>query len=237
MFFLFPPLQHFSLCYPSNGTPFLVCQLQTADRCWDTILPIKMCSSLHDIKKFPQKARKWDNSKEVREARETAVLKSSVVFGHIFLICLVWNSSFSNSGFVTFSEGIENIWTPYGSHLLFAKWSYILFSKPFISSSTGTNGVLNISTTDYNITSESLNLLTQIPRCCINCVWVCQHVLPYPLHLFQDYDNTKEHIVQHELPSWRQISSYASCTQKSRLTKIKEGDSSTWWPLQKKKHF
>lgn len=185
IFYLFPPLQHFSLCYPPNGTPCLVCQLQTAHRCRDTILPIKMCSSLHDIKKFPQKAWKRGNSKEVREARETAVLKSSVVFGHIFLICLVWNSSFSNSGFVTFSEGIENIWTPYGSHLLFAKWSYILFSKPFISSSTATNGVLNISTTDYNITSESLSLLTQIPRCCINCVWVCQHVLPYPLHLFQ----------------------------------------------------
>lgn len=158
--------------------------------------------------------------------RGCSAQKLCCVWPHIFLICLVWNSSFSDSGFVTFSEGIKNIWTPYGSHLLFAKWSYILFSKPFISPSIATDGVLNISTTDYSVTSESLSLLTQIPGHCINCVWVCQYVLSYLLHFFQDYDNTKEHILR------RQFSSYATCTQKSHLTKIKEGDSSSSWPLQ-----
>lgn len=103
-------------------------------------------------------------------SKDCCAQKLCCIRPHIFLICLVWNSSFSNSGFVTFSEGIKNIWTPYGSHLLFAKWSYILFSKPFISPSIATDRVLNISTADYSVTSESLSLLTQIPRYCINCL-------------------------------------------------------------------
>lgn len=77
-------LNIFLFVIPQNGAPSLVCQLQNADRYWGTILPIKMCFCLHYINKFPQKALKWGNSEEVRQAGEAALLKSSVVFGHIF---------------------------------------------------------------------------------------------------------------------------------------------------------
>lgn len=117
--------------------------------------------------------RQWQEGDRGR--RDCCAEKLCCVQSHSFLICLVWNPSFSDSGFVTFSEGTGNIWTPYDSHLLHAKWSYILFPKPFISPSIATDRVLNISTTDYNVTSEPLGLLTQIPWSCINCGWVRPH--------------------------------------------------------------
>lgn len=164
LFYLFPPIKHFSIYYASK---WITSPCLPTSNC---IQMLRHYSASKDVVfttlnyKIPTEGTKtgwwWEGE---RGRRDCCAEKLCYVRPHIFLICLVWNSSFSDSGFVTFSEGTRNIWTPYGSHLLRAKWSYILFSKPFISPSVATDEVLNISTMVYNVTSESLSLLTQIP--------------------------------------------------------------------------
>lgn len=153
---------------------------------------------------------------------------------NIFLICLVWNSSFSDSGFVTFSEGSGNIWTPYGLHLHSAKRSCTLFSKPVLSPSIAAYKALNISTTDYNITSSALSLFTSnsiggaltvegllagfLPH--IHNFWGCFICL---FVFVRDDDNTMEH--RESSPA------VVFYTEGSCPTKMKNGNRSSWCSL------
>lgn len=128
----------FLFVIPQNGALFDNFRLQTDG---EILFCRSRCAFLYIILKNSHEGtetEQWQRGDKGR--KDCCAQKLCCAQPHIFLICLVWNSSFSNSGFVTFSEGTENIWTPYGSHLLFAKWSYILFSKPFISPSIATTG-------------------------------------------------------------------------------------------------